>query len=307
LPGRHLRQRSAADLHHPAPKTTRPLGRSASIESSFQVMQPSTSTISKVWALPLLLATGLDALAFAVLMLGAGATSSRLAAIALHLLAFGVAGLPTGVSPSQRLLMAALTLALPVLGAPVALLALATRGRGEIGQVPAREAPVPRSLTVADVRRLTDGLSASESLMSGSLDERSATVGMLTRHPDAAAIALLRRAVAAGDADLAVEAALALEDLAERLETSAAVAHEDLDANPGFERALAAADMLAAAVHSGLPDVSLLASLVADARRGYERAAGLCAQRLPELAVRWARFELDASSLGDGIVRAGAP
>jgi hypothetical protein len=269
-------------------------------------MQPSTSGESRVWVLPLVLATGLDALALAVVVLGAGAAASRLAALTLHLLAFGAAGFPSRVGRSQRTLMAALTLTLPVLGALVALVAFATRGRGEIGQVPAREAPEPRTLTVADVRRLTDALSASESLMCGTLDERSATVGMLVRHPDAAAIALLRRAVAAGDADVAVEAALALEDLGAQLEASATLAHEDLDGDPGFERALAAADMLAAAVHSGLPDASLIASLVADARRGYDRAAALCAQRLPEIAGRRARFELDASSLGNGLDRAVA-
>jgi hypothetical protein len=272
-------------------------------------MQPPTNTASRVWAFPLVLATGLDALALAVLVSGAGSASSRLAAAALHLLAVAAAGLSTQASRSQRMLMAALTLTLPVVGALVAWVALATRRRGEIGQVPAREAPEPRSLTVADVRRLTDGLSASESLMSGSPDERSATVSMLTRHPDAAAIALLRRAVAAGDADLSVEAALALEDLGAQLEIGAAAAHEDLDGNPGFERALAVADMLAAAIHSGLADASLMAPLVADARRGYDRAAALCAQLRPEIAGRRARLELDASFLGDGIAvldRAGA-
>jgi hypothetical protein len=91
-----------------------------------------------------------------------------------------------------------------------------------------------------------------------------------------------------------VEAALALEDLGAQLEVSAAAAHEELDGNPGFERALADADMLATAVHSGLPDPSLIARLVADARRGYERAAALCPRLLREIAKRRARLELDA-------------
>jgi hypothetical protein len=267
-------------------------------------MQPSTNSASRVWVL-LVLATGLDAAALAMLVLGGGRGSCRLAALTLHLLAFGAAGLPTSVGRSQRTLMAALTLTLPVLGAPVALLALATRGRGEIGQVAARGQPEPRAVAAADMRRLTDGLSACESLMSGSLDERSATLSVLVRHPDAAAIALLRRAVASGDADLAVDAALALEDLGAQLEASATLAHEALGGNPGFERALAAADMLAAAVHSGLPDASLIASLLADARRGYELAAALCAPRRPEIAEKRARFEVDASSLGDGFDWAG--
>jgi hypothetical protein len=257
-------------------------------------MQPPMTTAPRVWLLPLVLAAGLDALALAALVVSRGAAWSCFAAAALHLLAFGAAGVPSRASRTERTLMAALTLTLPVLGAPVAMVVLATRRRGEVGRVPAREAPEPRALTVADVRRLTDELSASESLMSGSPDERSATVGMLTRHPDAASIALLRRAVAAGDADVAVEAALALEDLGAQLDARAAAAHEELDGNPGFERALTDADMLAAAVHSGLPDASLMASLVADARRGYERAAALCPQRLPEMAGRWFRLEMDA-------------
>jgi len=259
------------------------------------------TTKSRAWVVPLGLATGLDALALAALVLGRGAALSCFAAAALHLLAFGAAGLPSRAGRSQRALMAALTLTLPVLGAPVAMIVLATRGRGEVGQVPAREAPEPRALTVADVRRLTDGLSASESLMSGNADERSATVGMLARHPDAAAITLLRRAVAAGGADLAVEAALALEDLGAQLDARAALAHEELDGNPGFERALADADMLATAIHSGLPDASLMAPLVADARRGYEQAAALCPQRLPEMAGSWARLEVDALSPDGGL------
>lgn len=266
-------------------------------------MQPSTNTADTAvgaWVLPLSLATGLDALALAALVLSWGGGWCYLVASALHLLAFGAAGSPCRASRSQRGLMAALTLTLPVLGAPVAMAALATRRRGEAGQVPAREAPESRALTAADVRRLTNELSASESLMSGNLDERSATIGLLTRRPNAASIALLRRAVAWGDSDLAVEAALALEDLGAQLEASAAAAHEELDGDPGFERALADADMLATAVHSGLPDASLITQLVADARRGYERATALCPQQLPEIAGRWVRLELDALSPDGG-------
>jgi hypothetical protein len=265
-------------------------------------MKTDTNTVRQVWVLPLVLATGLEALALAVLVVGDGGASARLAAIGLHLLAVGAAAMPTRAGRSQRTLMAALTLTLPVVGTLVAMAALATRRRGEVGLVPAREAPGPRALTVADVHRLTDGLSACESLMSGSSDERSATVGMLTRHPDAAAIALLRRAVATGHADSAVEAALALEDLGAQLEVSAAAAHQDLDGEPGFESALADADMLATAVHSGLPEASLLAPLVADARRGYARAAALCSpQRLLEIAGKRARLELDVCFGGAGL------
>jgi hypothetical protein len=257
-------------------------------------LKPPSAITSRTSLLSLLLATCLDGLALVALVLVRGTASSWIAPVALHLLAVAAAWVGPQASRSQRALMAALTLTLPVLGAPVAMVAVRTRRRGEVGEVPAREALDARPLTVADVRRLVDGLSASESLMSGSPDEKTATVGMLTRHPDAEAIALLRRAVASGDADLAVEAALALEDLGAQLDVSAAAAHQELDDNPGFERALADADMLAAAVQSRLPDASVIARLVADARRGYERAAALCPRLVGEIAKRRARLELDA-------------
>ena len=146
-------------------------------------LEPPAAVTPRASLLPLLLAICLDGLALVVLVLGRGAASSWIAPAALHLLAVAAAGLGTQASRSQRALMAALTLTLPVVGGPVALVALCTRRRGEVGEVPAREAPETRPLTVADVRRLVDGLSASESLMSGSLDEKTATVAMLTPSP----------------------------------------------------------------------------------------------------------------------------
>jgi len=55
--------------------------------------------------------------------------------------------------------------------------------------------------------------------------------------------------------------------------------------------------MLAAAVHSGLPDASVIARFVADARRVYERAASLCPRLVRDIAGRRARLELDAQGI----------
>lgn len=251
----------------------------------------------KAWAAPCLVATGLESFGIVALLRWPTHPLIIPMLVASHAVAIVAAGFPAGASRSQRALLAAFTLALPLVGTAVAVLAIRTRGRGDIAQpvdVPAdpdAELDLP---SVADVHRLTDALPVCEALLSGSPDERSATVAMLARHPDADAIALLRRAVARGDSDVAVEAALTLEDLGARLDAHAAAARAALDENPEFERAVADADLLSEAIHSGLPDFSSLATLIGIARRGYETAAALQPERLPELASRWVRLELDA-------------
>jgi hypothetical protein len=168
---------------------------------------------AKAGLFPLSLAITLDLAALGVLVLGGAAVTPWIVAVAWHLLAAAAAGFASRISRSQRMLMASLTLTLPVLGAVVAMVMLGTPRRGGIGEVPAREAPEPWPITVTAVRRITDGLSVWESLMSGTAAERSATVAMLVRRGDPASIAFLRRAVAVGSADVAVDAAMALEEL----------------------------------------------------------------------------------------------
>jgi hypothetical protein len=179
---------------------------------------------AKAGLLPLSMAITLDLVCVMVLAFGGGPTAVWIAVGMLHLLAVAAAGLASLTSRSQRALAASLTLTLPVLGAVVAMVTLGTTRRGEVGEVPAREPPDPWTVTVTSVRRITDGLSVWESLMSGSPAERSATVAMLARRADPASIALLRRAVTVGSADVAVDAAMALEDLRDELESRAEAA-----------------------------------------------------------------------------------
>ena len=99
-------------------------------------LEPPETVTSRASLLPLLLATCLDGLALAVLVSGGRAGCSLIAVAGLHLLACGAAGLATQAGRSQRVLMAALTLTLPLLGAVVAVAALRTRRRGEVGEIP---------------------------------------------------------------------------------------------------------------------------------------------------------------------------
>jgi hypothetical protein len=192
--------------------------------------------------------------------------------------------------------MAAFTFSLPLIGMAIALLTIKTRGRGTLVQnadVVAAETELQLP-TLADIHRLTHALPACEALLSGTPDERSATVAMLARYPDAAAISLLRRAVARGESDVAVEAALTLEDLGAKLDAHAAATRRALEESPDFERALNDANELSDAIHAGLPEPSSLPMLIDVARRGFETAAALRPDQLPTMAWRWVRLELDA-------------
>ncbi len=159
------------------------------------------------------LSAATDVAAIGALGFGFRAAGPWILATALHLVAVGAAVAVSGKSRSQRTLVAALTLTLPALGAVLAMVTLATNRRGEVAHIPTRDAPERRPLSLSGIRQITDGLSAWESLMGGSQTERIATVGMLARRADASSVELLRRAVLAGRADVAVDAAMALEDL----------------------------------------------------------------------------------------------
>ena len=119
-----------------------------------------------------------------------------------------------GPPRSQRLLAAALTLTLPLAGAPIAALMRGTDGRGAIGDTGPRTRRRRRcAASPADLRRMAEGLSCCEALLVADADERRAILSTLSRHPDRNAIDLLRWALASPHPDLAVEAALALEDI----------------------------------------------------------------------------------------------
>ncbi len=240
--------------------------------------------------------TALDALGTAIILFGSGGPSGYAMAATLHLVAVGIVWQSSRLAPSHRLLLSALTLAMPVVGPPIAALALATRGRGELARALAVDSIWQPPSKVMDVSRLTDGLPACEALVSANQEQRRASLALLSRRADAESIAILRWAAGGPDPDLAVEAALALEDLGTRFDTRAAAAREALESHPGFDEALAAADILADGIHSGLADPSLLGPLVTEARRCYAQAEFLAPARLPDIAANWARLELSALS-----------
>ena len=175
-----------------------------------------------------------EAMAAATLLLGGGLPLAQVWPIAAtwHGLAVGlVATLPRS-RPSCRWLAAAAILTVPIAGVAIAVAAVVTRGRGLAGALRRRRASLRPRLTVAAMRRLAGALSPCDALACGDVDERRSALSALGRREDPEAIALLRRAAAGRDPDLAMSAALVLDEIGERAERRAerVVAVESRDA-----------------------------------------------------------------------------
>lgn len=209
----------------------------------------------------------------------------------LHITAaFVVLRLP-GAEPTRRLLAAAMMFTLPLIGIAMAVLVVRLRGRGG-RELLARDEPVQRSESGAELaRRLTTGGPACESLLADA-ETRRAAVASLQRDADARAITLLRWALAHPDADLALEAALALEDLSARYAERSAQACAEADRRPSRDSALAAAEVIASAIYNGLGDPALLPAIAAQARGYYRMAARIDEQGAGALAFARARLEM---------------
>lgn len=120
--------------------------------------------------------------------------------------------------PSRRWLGVAAALAVPFVGAGVATAMLVTRGRGSIAIEPRRKARRRTPLTAAAIQRLGGALSLCDALDGEDDEQRRDALWALSRRRDPEAIALLRRAAAGRDPDLALSAALVMDEIGERAE-----------------------------------------------------------------------------------------
>jgi hypothetical protein len=188
------------------------------------------------------------------------------------------------LSPSERVLGLALVFALPVFGALLAVLAL-EHGNGDLVSDLAQAPSVAVDAPGGDFGRLAAALPSCEALMAGTVEERRAIIATLVRRGDADAVALLRWALGASDPDLAVDAALALEEMTASFDARLAACRDALTpasagadtaappAIPAPEAALAAAELITRAIDVGVADPGLVPMLAAEAREDFEIAA----------------------------------
>lgn len=159
--------------------------------------------------------------AAAAILLGAVPLPAPIGAIvvmAAHVIAILLLSSVTSVRPSRLWLCLTATLAVPCVGAAVAIAVLVTKGRGKARKARERTGRLRRKLTVAAIERMATALSPCDAMQSGDEDERRIAVLALSRDGGPAAIALLRRATAHPDPDVALSAALVLDELGARAE-----------------------------------------------------------------------------------------
>jgi hypothetical protein len=208
-------------------------------------------------------------------------------AAACHLMALlSVALLLRALDPSEMTLALAFVTALPVVGALLAVLAL-EHGDGDLASDLALSALPAQETAGADFGRLAVALPSCEALSAGTVEERRAIIATLVRRGDAEAVALLRWALGASDPDLAVDAALALEEMTASFDARLAACRDALAAArdpeqpagaplpvlPPPEAALAAAELITHAVDVGIADPALVPALAAEAREDFVLAA----------------------------------
>jgi hypothetical protein len=197
------------------------------------------------------------------------------------------------LASSERGLGAAFALAIPVAGPPLAAIALGTAGRGEVVEAdPEEGAAEVEPLRAEELRRLGEALPCCEALLAGGIEERRAIIATLTRRADADAVALLRWALGAADPDLAVEAALALEEMTASFEARMAELRKTVAEKPSADAAQDAAELATDAIEAGLAEPALVPSLAHEARQFYATAVAADPARAGELAVGRARLEL---------------
>lgn len=164
--------------------------------------------------------TAVDAVAAGILLIGTPLAPSfeLLAAAVLHATSVLFLSGLARERPSRRWLCVAAVLAVPFVGAAVAATILATRGRGSFVMERRTKARRRPTLATAAIQRLGGALSLCDALDRGDEEQRRDALWALSRRRDPEAIALLRRAAAGRDPDLALSAALVMDEIGERAE-----------------------------------------------------------------------------------------
>jgi hypothetical protein len=234
----------------------------------------------------------LDSAALIMLLLSRTPSAAAIALVVhVGMAAAAWLSLPAG---SRRVLAVAWLFTLPGIGALVALSGFELAGEGDLFQFDRGATPTRALAPLKIARQAAAQVPLAERLVSGVAEERRAALDLLAARADADAVELLRWSLRQADADLALEAALALEELAAAYESRRLESRRRLDAAPSFDHAVAAADVLLGAIDIGLIEATLIAALTDEARRHLERALALAPDREVALVERRARLELVA-------------
>jgi hypothetical protein len=212
----------------------------------------------------------------------------------LHLAALLPIAIAPALPPSERLLGAAYSFAIPMFGAPLAAISLGTSGQGELVEADPTAVPATAEAPRAEeLRSLGEALPTCEALLAGSIDERRAIIATLALRADAGSVALLRWALGAANPDLAVESALAIEEMTASFEARMDEHRKELaSGSPRPGEALEAAELATDAIEAGLAETVLVPSLAHEARGYFSAALVADPTRAAGIAIGRARLEL---------------
>lgn len=184
------------------------------------------------------------------------------------------------VRPERRDLAAVLSITLPVVGPLATAWIDGIQGSGGADLLADRETPKVPINGSAIAQRLTSSLPPCEAVLSTDVDARRATIARLAERAEADDIAILRWARNLNNPEVAVEAALALEEIGQRFDDALRSAEEP--------RAIVVA--ISQAIAGGIVDHAQVGKLVEQARTSY----GMIARPDIDLVLARARMELAA-------------
>lgn len=189
--------------------------------------------------------------------------------------------------PERRDIGIMLSIALPVVGPIASAWIDGVEGRGGTELLADREPVVYRMNGSEIAKRLVESLPPCEAIVSADTDARRATIARLTERANADDIAILRWARNLDNSEVAVEAAMALEEITQRFEDQVRNAEDPRDIVIAISQAISA----------GVVDPALVGKLVKDARTNYEMVVRpdvdlVLARARMELAARQPRIAL---------------
>lgn len=184
------------------------------------------------------------------------------------------------VRPERRDLAAVLSITLPIVG-PIATAWIdGIQGNGGADLIADRELPKTAADGTAVAQRLTASLPPCEAIMSADIDARRATIARLADRAKPDDIAILRWARNLDNPEVAVESALALEEIGQRFEDDLRRAEEP--------HAIVLA--ISQAIIAGIVDHAQVGKLVEQARTSYAMI------ERPEIDVVLARARMELAA-----------
>lgn len=239
-----------------------------------------------------------DALLLPALAIGTPVAIICALLVHLALVATVVRRMPAG---SRRQLAATWMLALPGIGLPIAFLTMRTRGNGDMGEFQ-RSAPVSREqLPSQHVRAVAGHVPICERLSSGVPRTRRSALTALAARRDADAVTILRWAVRQPDGELALDAALTLDELVDSYEARRVETRAKIALVPTFENFVEAAYIIVDALWTRLADDAMVHALAEEASGYFARAIALVPERVRELAESRAKVAIIALRPEDAI------